>query len=356
MRKLFILTDERGEFLVSKADSRNFTSMDVNIISDWFREKDYEVIVCKFSEFDTDADYRGAYVLYQTSEAPGTFYKRYIEDLVFFLEKKGAFTMPCHEYLKAHHDKVFMEFLRKGFSDETLKTIRSVCYGSWTDALNYEGDFPVVIKQASGSGSKGVYLARNSRQLGKYVKKAGRIIIASGLSDLITTFFKNQVKKFIKFLYPSRSGYVQYNTDPVSSAVVIQNFITGLRGDYKVLYFGGKYYCMYRENRHNDFRASGSGRFFDVPDEVHEGLLSFARRLTLEIHFPVIGMDIGFDGKNYHLIEFQMIHLGTSTLQRSQFWHEYHEGKWIKYNGSSILEKELARSFHEFINDNEEQA
>ena len=356
MRKLFILTDERGEFLVSKADFRNFTSMDVTRIADRFREYDYDVRICKFSEFDTDSDYTGNYILYQTSEAPGTFYKRYIEDLVFFLEKQGAIIMPCHEYLKEHHDKVFMEFLRKRFSDESLKSIRSLCYGSWVDARNYTGKFPVVIKQASGSGSKGVYLARNKKQYLQYTKKAGRILISSGLGDLIVTFWKNLVKKSIKLLYPSRSGYVQYNTDPVSSAIVVQDFIPGLKGDYKVLFFSGRFYCLYRANRQNDFRASGSGLFFEVPDEAQEGLLDFARKLTLEIDFPIIGMDIGFDGKAYHLIEFQMIHIGTSTLQRSQFWHEYHEEKWIKYNGSSILEDEFARSFHEFINAKAAQA
>jgi len=356
MKRLYILTDEDGEFLVSKANFRNFTSMDVKRISNWFSGKGYNVTVCKFSEFDADADYRGVYILYQTSEAPGTFYKRYIEDLVFFLEKQGAFLMPCHEYLKAHHDKIFMEFLRKGFADNSLKTIRSVCYGSWIDACNYDGNFPVVIKQASGSAGKGVYLARNIRQYRKYVKKAGHIIIASGLSDLVTTFLKNLVKKLIKSLYPSRSGYVQYNTAPVSSAVVIQNFIAGLSGDYKVLYFGGKVYCMYRANRDNDFRASGSGRFFNVPDDEQEGLLDFARRLTLEINYPIVGMDIGFDGKTYHLIEFQMIHLGTSALQIAKFWHEYLDDRWIKHNGTSILEEEFARSLHEYINANETQA
>ena len=79
-------------------------------------------------------------------------------------------------------------------------------------------------------------------------------------------------------------------------------------------------------------------------------LLDFARRLTIEVDFPVIGMDIGFDGRNYHLIEFQMIHIGTSALQRSKFWHEYHDGRWIRHDGASVLEDEFARSFHQFIN------
>ena len=350
MRKLIILTDEDSEFLVSKADFRNFTSMDVERISAWFSDHEYDVRVCRFSELDINVSYKGQFILYQTSEAPGGFYKRYVEDLVYTLEKEGAFVMPCHEYLKAHHDKVFMELMRLHFKDESLKTIKSRCYGSWVDALNYDGPYPVVIKQASGSAGKGVYLTHTRKEFRKYVKKAGRILIANSFGDLIITTVKNTVKKAVKLIYPVRAKYVQYNTAPVSSAIVVQNFISGLSGDYKVLYFGGRFYCMYRKNRKNDFRASGSGQFFVVPEPEQEKLLDFARRLTLEIDFPIIGMDIGFDGENYHLIEFQMIHIGTSALQRSKFWHEYHEGRWIRHEGPSVLEDELARSFHQFIN------
>ncbi|MZP56779.1 MAG: hypothetical protein GT600_15155 [Bacteroidales bacterium] len=350
MKKLIILTDEYSAFLVSKADFRNFTSMDVQKISKWFMDKDYDVRVCKFSGLDLTIDYSGYYFLYQTSEAPGAFYKRYVEDLVYFLEKQGAFMMPCHEYLKAHHNKVFMEFMRMRFSDNALKTIKSSCYGSWVDALTYDKGFPAVIKHASSSAGAGVYLAHNRKEYKKYIKKAGRTIIASGVRNLAITSFKNLVKKIIKFLYPSRKGYVQLDTSPVSSALVVQNFIPGLSGDYKVLYFGGKFYCMYRKNRRNDFRASGSGMFFQVPDSELIGVLDFARKLTLEIDFPIIGMDIGFDGKYYHLIEFQMIDIGTSALQRSKFWHEYQNDKWVRFEGNSDLEEEFSRSFDLFIN------
>ncbi len=352
MSRLIILTDAYSEFLVSRADLRYFTSMDVDLISNWFRSRNYDVKVCKFSELDLNTSYKGVFFLYQTSEAPGAFYKRYIEDLVYHLEKLGAIPMPSHEYLKAHHDKVFMEFIRMRFQDESLKTIRSTCYGSWVDARSYSGNYPVVIKQASGSAGKGVYLARNPKEYQQKVKKAGRVVIGSGLADMVVTWVKNTAKKFVKWMQPDKKSYVKYNTAPVSSAVIVQNYIPGLSGDYKVLYFGRRYYFMYRKNRPNDFRASGSGQFLDVPEEEQLGVLEFARKVTHEINFPIIGMDIGFDGENYHLIEFQMIHLGTSALQRSRFWHEYHEGSWIKVEGNSILEEELARSIDSFINQN----
>ncbi|MBP7507724.1 MAG: hypothetical protein KA807_07885 [Prolixibacteraceae bacterium] len=350
MRNLIILVDESSQFLVSKADFRNFTSMDVARIRKWFVNHDYNVMVCRFSELDMTASYSEQYVLYQTSEAPGGFYKRYIEDLVYILEEQGAVVLPSFKYLKAHHDKVFMEFLRMGFRDEALKTIKSSCYGSWVDALNYKGEFPVVIKQASGSAGKRVYLAYKRNDYEHSIRKAGKTIVAENLVDLLITKFKNFIKKIIKILYPSKRNYIQYNTDPVSNPIVVQNFISGFEGDYRVLFFGGRYYCMHRANRKNDFRASGSGQFSDVGEDYIEGLLDFARRLTMEIDFPIVGMDIGFDGHNYHLIEYQMINFGTSALQRSSAWHEYQNGEWIKLQGKSILEDEFARSIEMYIN------
>jgi hypothetical protein len=131
--------------------------------------------------------------------------------------------------------------------------------------------------------------------------------------------------------------------------IIVQNFIRGLQGDYKVIYFGGKYYALYRKNRDNDFRASGSGKLYPVDEKELPGLLEFARKLTLEIDFPIIGMDIGFDGERYHLFEFQCIHIGPYTLQASQFWYEYIDGDWVKGIGSSILEEEYCRTIHNFI-------
>jgi glutathione synthase/RimK-type ligase-like ATP-grasp enzyme len=349
MKRLILLTDEDSEFLVSKADFKNFTSMDVGKITSCFGDMGYSVSVFKFSKFNLKEDYRGVYVLYQSSEAEGSFYKRYIEDLVYFLEKQGAVVLPKYELLKAHHNKVFMELLRSKFTDNSLKTINTLCYGSWVDAKNYNSDYPVVIKRISTTAGEGVYLAQNRNEYLKKTKKAGRMIVAMSLVDHCTVSVKNMVKKIIKFFLPNRSKYVQYNTTPISSPIIVQNFIGGFSGDYKVLIFGRKYYTMYRKNRNNDFRASGSGQFYEVPDQDQEGILNFAKKITSEIDFPIFGIDIGFDGKAYHLLEFQVIHIGTSALQRSKFWHEFHDAKWNKHEGVSNLEEEFSRSINGFI-------
>jgi glutathione synthase/RimK-type ligase-like ATP-grasp enzyme len=349
MKKLIILTDEDSTFLISRVDLKNYTTMDIDLIRNYFISNNFTVNVFKFSELDLSADYNGIYILYQTSELPGSFYKRYIEDLICFLERQGAIALPKYEYLKAHHNKIYMELLRSKFSDEALKTIKTVCYGSWVDAKNFDFRSPVVIKQASSSGSAGVYLARTRSEYVRLIKKAGKLIIGSNLADYFINYCKTAVKNLIKYLYPSKSRYLQLDTTPISNSLVIQDFIEGLKGDYKVLIYGEKYYTMFRKNRSNDFRASGSGEFFTVDDKELEGLFTFARKIVSEIDFPIFGIDVGFDGKKYHLIEYQMLGMGTSALQRSQFWHEFHDGKWVRYEGKSILEVELARAICDFI-------
>jgi glutathione synthase/RimK-type ligase-like ATP-grasp enzyme len=341
MGKLIILTDSDSRFLVSIEDQHNYTSMDVDKIRRYFETKKVDVDIKKFYELDLTQNYSGVFILYQTSETPGGFYKKYIEDIIFFLEKQGAIVLPKFEYLKAHHDKVYMEMMRTGFSDSSLKTIKSRCFGSWIDAQNYEPEFPVVVKWASGAGSAGVFLLRNKYDYNKCLKLKGQLIYSS--------YVKNVIKKVKKYISPSESGYLKNITPVFSKSLVVQTFIEGLNGDFKVLIFGNKYYTLYRRNRDNDFRASGSGKLYEVAENEHEGLLNYARKITYEIDFPILGIDIGYDGAKYHLIEFQMIHIGPYTLQASKFWHEFHDGKWIRFDGNSDLEEEFSRSIYEFL-------
>ena len=71
MKRLIILTDEKSEFLISKADFKYFTSMDINKIKNILSSRDYDVEIFRFSELDLCLNYKGVCVLYQTSEAPG---------------------------------------------------------------------------------------------------------------------------------------------------------------------------------------------------------------------------------------------------------------------------------------------
>jgi glutathione synthase/RimK-type ligase-like ATP-grasp enzyme len=340
-KELYILTDGEGDFLISMEDLLHFTSMNTAKLKTLFEEQGFTVQLRKFAELDLTLDFKGTYVLYQTSEKRGPFYKHYIEDLIYFLERQGAILLPGYEQLKAHHDKCFMEILRLEFQNPELKSLRSWCFGSWEEAM--EGmpcQFPLVLKQSAGSGSEGVYLARNAAEYRKYAQMISQVamgpdgcaVAREGLKQSIRKIFSPLVKTF------------RENDPPVREPIVVQEFVPNLAGDYKVVVFGGKYYILYRQNRENDFRASGGGKLFVVPEEQREDLLDFARKAVQEIDFPLLGLDLAYDGSRYHLLEFQSLHLGPYTLQAAEFWHEYVDGKWVQFDGKSDLEVEFCRS------------
>jgi len=345
-KELYILTDGEGDFLISMEDLIHFTSMDVPRLKSLFEQNGFMVHIRKFAELDLSLNFNGKYILYQTSEKRGPFYKHYIEDMIYFLERQGAILLPCFEHLKAHHNKCYMELMRNEFKNPELKSLRSQCFGSAEEAVaGMPAQFPVVLKQIAGSGSEGVYLARNAEEYRRYAQAISHMAMGPSWCAVAREGFKQAVRTG---LAPLLRKY-RKTDPPVRQPVVVQEFIPGLAGDYKVVFFGGKYFILYRKNRDNDFRASGGDKLFVVPEEQRAGLLDFARKVVEEIDFPLIGLDIGFDGTHYHLFEFQMIHLGPYTLQAAEFWHECIDGKWVQFDGKSNLEDEFCRSLCAYI-------
>jgi hypothetical protein len=344
MSKFLILVDYKGNFLTSITDLHHYSSMDVQAICRLLEKYGHSVELHSFGELDFEKDYRNYYVLYQSAEDIGVFYKDYIEDIVYYLGMKGAVLLPGYTYLLAHHNKNFMELMRKNFKNQDLKTIRSQLFGTAQEAISHTKDFPVVIKSAEGSGSRGVHLARDGRELEKIAKQISGVFIVNDLASLKDFLI---YKLSMGILHKSQTKYRKYTL--YRKKFIVQNYIDGLQGDYKVVYFGGKYYPFYRENREQDFRASGSGKFYDVEDQGEIGILDFSRQLVEEIDFPIINMDIGYDGKQYHLFEFQCIHIGPIGLQRADHWSEYSDGKWVRMAGKSNLEEEFCRSIHEYV-------
>lgn len=341
-------------FWNSLKNLRKPSSMNVHEIKRYFELSSFEVDIKKFSELDLSKNYKDYFFLYQSSEINGSAYKIFIEDLIYHLENQGAIVLPKFKYLKAHSNKVFMELLRFNFQNESLKTLDTKCFGTVQEAKNHNPVFPVVIKRAWGSSGNGVYLAKNKKDYNKYIAKAGSLLQSESWKIYFSEKLRKTIKSGIKILRPENSEYLNYIyiKHPPNSPFIIQSFIPGLKGDYKVLIFGKKYFTLYRENRDNDFRASGSGKLFVVNDEKQKELLNFARKLKAEIDFPIIGLDAAFDGNKFHLIEFQMMHLGPYTLQASKYWHEYIGNQWVKFSGQSNLEKELVIAISNFIRSN----
>lgn len=335
MKKIIALVDYKNRF-GSKYNALPYRSgMNKDILAYYFNDAGFSFEVKEFHEVDFRYDYSDCIFLYTSSEDKGIFYKGFIEDIVYGLELKGYLVLPSFKYLRAHNNKVFMEILRDELDLKKIKGIRSIYFGCLEELMkNIEKiTFPCVIKTAEGAMSKGVAKADNINQLHEIAKRFSRTNI--GMYAL-----KDYLRKF------KHRGYIQESRH--QKKFVIQNYINGLEGDYKILIFGKKYYVLHRDNRPNDFRASGSGLLKYVKD-VPDGLLDYVHSIKICFNIPMISIDVGFDGKMFYLLEFQTVFFGSYTLTFSNFYFLKEKGVWKRINEKTELEKAFVDSIIEFL-------
>lgn len=346
-RKILILTDFKGYIGTSLLPNQNGT-LSGKILKKYFEEKGYLVEIKNLHELNTDLDWGGWYVIYPSNEASGLFYKEFIEDVILKLQIKGAILLPDFNLFRAHHNKVFEELYRTLLQDDRLKTVKSYIIYSPNDIkyLRNKIVYPIVIKTSQGAGSSGVAIANSELDLIKKIYRMGKV----KYSSMNWNWYK-EVHFLIGTLKRKILKQNKIIKTPQREKIVLQTFISGLNCDYKVLVFGSKYYLLRREIRKNDFRASGSGKMF-FPENLtmeEEKVLELAKTAYEEINQPLLSIDIAYDGKECHMIEFQCISFGPYTLQKSKWYFTKNSGKWVKVIHNSILEEEMANAVDLYV-------
>ncbi len=332
--RITILLDYRSQFY-SSTRSRG-AALNTDLLCREFTAKGYQVEVKHFVEINfRREDYKGVVILYQSSEDPSLKYKDYIEDVLLGLCFQGAVLVPDFMKFRAHHNKVFMEILRDVQGGQVCESIQSETYGTFEEFLRFHASkiFPVVMKSAEGSKSIGTMLIRNWE---KGVRVARKLSITPSLAN---------ARLILRHLW-DRRGYV-----PLSNhrrKFVVQNFIGGFSGDYKVLVYDKKYFVLFRKNRPNDFRASGSGRI-TFPDQVPQRVLNCAEQVFAQFNVPFASLDIGDDGERCHVLEFQFVTFGQYAVERSTHFFSKIEGKWERLQGSTTAENEIVVAVDSYL-------
>ena len=351
--RIFILTDYRDFFatkLEGTARQNTRTTIDTSKLAALLSDRGFEVSVVSFSEIDYSLDYRGAYILYASIEDEGQFYKNYIEDHLLALWERGAVLIPDFKWFRAHSNKVFQELLRSGFSDCALRVPGAVEIGHAKELERVKDKitYPAVVKVSGGSGSRGVDIAKDYGELQEKV----RSMMDHHYRDFADTLYLETglaVKRFARRITGRRVGEETIIKHMPTNKIVIQQYIPDLAGDYKVLYFAGRYFVLNRKNRDNDFRASGSGKF-SYPEETEElyRVLDLARRAAKEIGMPMQSLDIGCNGDGCYLLGFQCVYFGPYTLQFAPCCYEWNadapQPSWTRLDKSFDLEEEYVRA------------
>jgi len=342
MKKIYFLLDYLDRFS-SKYPSKPYRSgMNKNLLISEFKKYNYEIIYLHYTDIDfRNKNYEGVIFLYTSSEDNELYYKSFIEDFILGLELKGAIVIPSYKFLRAHHNKVFMEILRDTNDLTEVKNIESQYFGTLEDLDRYNKKIPIpgVFKTSSGSTSSGVRKYKSKNELRKIIKKHTRTKdLNYEFRDLARSIRHNGYKKESLF----------------RKKFLIQNLIQGLDRDWKILIFGEKYFVLERSVRKNDFRASGSG-IFEFKKELPDGILNFAMRFFKTLNLPFLSLDVAYDGSSYYLIEFQTLYFGTVTLVNSPFYFklDVDNSKWLCIDDKTIFEKEFTISVCQYLESNE---
>ena len=337
MNNIYLLTDYKGYFSSKYTANPYRSGMDKKLLSEFFKDNGYNAIFLSYPEIDfRDNDYKNEIFLYTSSEDIGGYYKDYIEDILLGLELRGAKLIPDYKYFRAHNNKVFMEILRDISDNMDIHNIKSKYFGTKEDAEKYIEDKNknFVIKTFSGATSIGVTSSKNQNDFEDKIKR---------VSKPKNLFYDTW--DFVRAI--KHKGYIKESHN--RKKFIVQNMIEGLKNDWKVLIFGKKYYVLYRGVRDNDFRASGSGKF-EYIEKLPEGFLDYCEKIYNFFNVPNLSIDIGFDGKQFYLFEFQAIYFGTHTLDTSPYYYIKKNNKWEIIYEKSIVEKEYVNSVIYYLN------
>jgi len=345
MIELIIITDYFGRFETKVPVVPYHSGLDRHLLSQAFNKHDINVRFKTFAEIaNSHESFKEKIFVYTSLEDYNLYYKSFIEDVIWGLKLHGAIVVPDLIFLRAHHNKVFMELLRTTIKFDT--GIKSYCFGTLEELNAFVKEhtisYPVVIKGAHGAGSKFVRKANHQKELIKYAKQLSH-----------THTYKALIIENLLSLKKYFTTGIGFRTDTVyRKKIIVQNYIPGLRFDWKVLIFGEKYYVLKRFVLKNDFRASGSGKFQTVNDNdlvVDANMLDFAKSIYVRLNVPNLSLDIAFDGIKYFLIEFQAISFGTFTQTNSDSYFTFEENTWNKIRKKYELEEVYAESVAKFI-------
>lgn len=333
--RLLILTDYRGFFWYSTR--RPDASMNIETLTTMISSRGIEPVVQPFSSIDfRRTSYGGDFVLYQSTHDRDLRYHGFIEDILLGLQLQGATLIPRFECFRAHHNKVFMEILRDLSTLATIKSPASRVFGTFEEfeaGLDGTVALPCVLKSSAGTHGEGVALAtspRRARSLARRLSASRHLV--DGLKD--------RAKRLLRDWHVPHSGH--------RNKFVIQEFIAGLAGDFKIVVYGRKYYVLERLNRSGDFRASGSGRFH-FPENPPHSILSVSEDVLASFDVPFLSLDIGLRWGEPVVLEFQFVSFGNYTIENAPFHFERHGRDWTRVDGRSDLEEEFANSVVDYI-------
>ena len=190
-----------------------------------------------------------------------------------FLENEvNVSCFPSYEALWFFEDKIRQQWL---FDKHNIRAINTFISFSKEETIEYleKCKYPIVSKEATNSGSEGVFLLKNKKQAINFSHQ----VFDAGHRVHSSTYLRQKNYVLFQELVPNE-GY-----------------------DLRVTIIGNNYFGYYREIPKGDFRASGAGLF--VYKSISQDALYFAKTIKEKfVETPYLSIDMlrnSIDGQLY---------------------------------------------------------
>lgn len=301
--RIALVTDNRWRILQAKT---MYDSLDTEYIVAHLRSE-YEVDLLTHHQLQTANLNIYDCIIYSTSQVH--WYKQYVELNFQFIDQHVKL-IPSLPSLLSHENKAWeYMWLKQNFKDaldfKFYADIHSFVQDDWK--------YPIVVKKADGSSSRGVKICHSERQALHFIKKIKRW-------QLISELAQTPIIQYFHHIRETRDN----------ANFLVQECICDYDGDYRIHVMGDKFFGYFRELKPQKEYTSGNGSINHYDIDLDFKLLDLAQQLQSKINSPHIIFDFVLDGDQIKILEFSAIHPGNTALYNSNYYYQQEEGTWVK--------------------------
>lgn len=232
--------------------------------------------------------------------------QNFARQLIISVERMGLKVFPNSNSCWHFDDKVGQKYLLEAI-DAPL--VPSYTFYDKDKALAWieTTTFPKVFKLRGGAGSVNVKLIKTKKQARKIIHKAfnNGFPFMSRYDGLKDRFWRLKRDKDFNAIIHILKGFVRLFVPPEGSRllprqkgyVYFQEFIPGNKFDDRIVIVGNRAFALRRQNRDNDFRASGSGIITHDNTVFSKKTINIAFNIAKKLKTQSLAFDFLYDTK-----------------------------------------------------------
>ena len=284
--------------------------------------------------------------------------QNFARQLIISVEKMGINVFPNSNNCWHFDDKLGQKYLLEAIN---APIVPSYAFYDKKTAIEWasQTSFPKVFKLRGGASSINVQLVKNKKQAKKLIRRSFGRGFASfsryeGLKDRFWRLKRDKnftalvhiLKGFIRLLHPKNGSSLLPRQ---KGYIYFQDFIPNNTCDDRVVIVGDKAFAIRRQNRKNDFRASGSGIIHHNKDLFNIKIIKIAFDISKKIKTQSIAFDFVYDEKqNPKIVEISYAYsMGSLYDNCPGYWDNNLDWHVAKVNPQIFILEEFIKKISE---------